>query len=180
MARFHRIGMVPFQPGGMTQWLDEAVYDFRGNSYFALFSTFERRFRHQNAAMDGLFARTLDLSTFSTSRICLDRNYAVKYYNIWNDHIKTNIDPDRLLVLETGNPDTAQQLGDFLGLDEATIADFTYPHVNSAKSFKFVLFINKLEAALTVIGPMLLLLLVKKLHRRVFRGGEEEKQKKKD
>lgn len=168
--------------GGATDWLDKFFYAFRGTSYFSIFSTFGQRFRRQNAALDGVFARTLGgdfADTYSTGRICLDRDYAVKFYQEWNQYVKKNIPRKRLLVMETGSPDMAEQVGKFLGVDKAVMANFTYPYVNSRKSFSGFggpIFFSRLEAIMSIIGPVLVLALLRSIRRRFF-GGRKKKRK---
>ena len=131
---------------------------------------FERRFRRQNAALDGLFGRTLGdpyESTYSTGRICSDREYAVGFYEAWNRYIVESIPEERLLVLETGDPDTGRKIGMFLGLDEETAEAYEYPHVNSRRSFGLIVAIGRIEAALTLFLPMLLYVAGKTLQRRM-------------
>ena len=159
-----------FSKGGISNWLDQAFYDYRGSEYFDFFMPFERRFRRQNAALDGLFGRTLGdpyESTYSTGRICSDREYAVGFYEAWNRYIVESIPEERLLVLETGDPDTGRKLGMFLGLDEETAEAYEYPHVNSRRSFGLIVAIGRIEAALTLFLPMLLYVAGKTLQRRM-------------
>ncbi|EJK44162.1 hypothetical protein THAOC_37321 [Thalassiosira oceanica] len=159
-----------FSKGGMSNWLDQAFFDYRGSEYFNFFLPFERRFRRQNAALEGVFRRTLGgpyESTYSTGRICSDREYAVGFYEAWNSYIMKNIPEERLLVLETGDPDTGRKLGLFLGLDEETAGAYEYPHANSRRLFAVVVAIGRIEAALTLLPPLLLYLAGKKLWRRI-------------
>ena len=159
--------------GGISNWLDQAVYDFRGSAYFNFFRPFERRFRRMNAALEGVFRRVMGgpyESTYSTGRICSDREYAVGFYEAWNSYIIENILEERLLVLDTGDPDKGRKLGLFLGLDETVAEAYEYPHANSRRQFALVIAIGRIEAALTLFLPLLLYLVGKTLRKRI--GGD--------
>lgn len=153
------------QEGSMDDWLDQVFFAFRGSAYFALFSTFERRFRKLGQAMDEYVSHVLPgmmEDSFSTAKICRDKDYAIRYYNAWNQYIQDNIVPaERLLVLETGEKNMAKKLGDFLGVPRSKMETFTYPKSNTDEDFaNGPIFFTRLEAALSVVGPFLLLLAI--------------------
>ena len=177
---------------------DEWFYWYRGTSYYKWFGgDFEQRVRLMNKALELRERRILRgqyLKTFTMARVCQDRNYALRYYEVWNNYVKSVVPSDRLLIIDLDNDQEVdgvdvtnekktQKLLEFLGdIPDDIAQNFVYPHTNTRQHFEeTAIYFKQVTAILTlVVPPIVILMLVMVLLKYCCRRRQKLKEEKID
>jgi len=99
--------------------------------------------------------KQFNIKTYSTPAICDNKQYALEFFQIWNDRVREIVPKRQLLEFETGK-NGFKELAKFLGLDvpkdSISGSVMEYPHSNSSEEFQFIINIHRFLAGITVIA----------------------------